>query len=171
MKQAVLQISYKDKYGKIHREAQGKFFYHGGNLKKPIYLADMTPAKWWRNYAGWSISKQILDAFSEAKTYPTIVYRDKIKNTIYTTNLTKFKQKGILVAYGSHAQYVLPIGNWKAHNLSLGNEPFNLPVLNISNWLKTDKASIGLNVNDFIWKDGIAIPKIDMSSGIQTALI
>jgi len=136
MKQAVLSIYYVDKAGKRHHEPQGKFYYHQG---KPIYIADVTPNKWWRNYGGYSISRQILDAFSKVKIRPAIIYRDKIKAMVYTSNMTNFKKKGILVAYGGHSQYVLPINRWDAKNILIKGEPYNLPVITVANWIKTKK--------------------------------
>lgn len=139
MKQAVLKIFYTDSYGKLHSDPQGKFFYLEG---KPVYLADMTPAKWWRNYGGYSISKQIIEAFQVLKLRPRIIYRLKDKGTLYEATATKFKNKGILVAYGSHQQYVLPIKNWKAKQAVL-NDPHQLSVMNVSDWIKTREDEAG----------------------------
>lgn len=132
MKQAVLKIYYTDKYGKLHSESQGKFYYLEG---KPIYLADMNPNKWWRNYSGYSISKQIIEAFEKLKLRPRIIYRLKDKGTLYETTQTKFKKKGILVAYGGHQQYVLPIKEWKAKQASI-EEPHGLPEMTVNLWTK-----------------------------------
>lgn len=134
MKQAVLSIYYVDPRNKKHHEPQGKFFYA---YNKAIYLADMTSHKWWNNYGGYSISKQILDAFSRVGERPTIVYRIKNSTTFYTANMTTFKKMGVLVAYGGHAQYVLPIGKWKVHEGKIKGEAFNLPVVTVANWIKS----------------------------------
>lgn len=135
MKQAVLKIYYKDNYGKLHNEAQGKFFYLEG---KPVYLADMTANKWWRNYSGYSISKQVVEAFQKLKIRPRIIYRLKDKGTLYETTQTKFKKKGILVAYGSHQQYVLPIKEWKAKQAVI-NDPHGLPEMAVDSWVKSEQ--------------------------------
>jgi hypothetical protein len=133
MREAVLQIYYTDKYKKLHKEPQGKFYYENG---KPIYLADMTPNKWWRNYGGYSIAKQILEAFSKLKLRPQIVYRVRERGTLYMAKITDFRKKGIMVAYGSHEQYVLPIKSWKGVQAAL-NDPKGLPVMNLADWMKT----------------------------------
>ena len=52
--------------------------------------------------------------------------------------MTKFKQKGILVSYGGHGQYVLPIGNWDAKRVSFKEVPTDLPAMPISKWVLTD---------------------------------
>jgi len=156
MQNTVLQIFYTDKFGRRHKEPQGKFYYDE-TLNKDIYLADMNPNKWWRNYGGWSISKQILEAFSKVKVRPQIVYREKLKGMIYITNMTTFKKKGILVAYGSHQQYVLPIHNWTAKQVSLRNEPKDLPVITLSNWIN-GKSDLGkVRGSDFQIVDGRAV--------------
>lgn len=159
MKQAVLQIYYVDRYGKRHRDPQGKFYY---NMGKPVYLADMTPNKWWRNYGGYSISRQILDAFSKVKVRPTIIYRDRVKGMLYITNMTKFKKKGILVAYGGHSQYVLPINSFEAKNVVLKGEPKGLPVLTVSKWLTAEKDDAGKppRGTEYEIVDGVARLKI-----------
>ncbi len=136
MKQAVLKIYYTDKFNKLHVEPQGKFFYMSG---KPVFLADMTDAKWWRNFGGYSIAKQILDAFSKVKVRPQIIYRVKEKHTIYIANPTLFKKRGVLVAFGGHEQYVLPIQNWKAVDTGIESEPKDLPVIALSDWIKTSQ--------------------------------
>lgn len=155
MKQAVLKIIYVDQFGKRHNEPQGKFFYMN---KKPVFMADMTPAKWWKNYAGYSISKQILDAFSKVKVRPTIIYRYRIKGMNYFTNMTKFKTKGILVAYGGHSQYVLPIGNWEAKRVSMKGVPMDLPVILLSQWVKTvnEVAPTKPKGSDYVIENGVA---------------
>lgn len=150
MKQAVLKIYYKDKYLKLHSEAQGKFFYLEG---KPIYLADMTPNKWWRNYSGYSISKQIIEAFEKLKLRPRIIYRLKDKGTLYEATQTKFKKKGILVAYGGHSQYVLPIKEWTAKQAVL-TDPHQLPVMSVDDWVKSTESYIGM---DFAGNEPVVI--------------
>lgn len=160
MKQAVLKIIYTDQFGKRHNEPQGKFFY----LKeKPVFMADMTPAKWWKNYAGYSIAKQVLDAFSKVKVRPTIIYRYRLKGVNYITNMTKFKSKGILVAYGGHSQYVLPIGNWEAKRVSSVGVPMNLPAIMLSEWIKTESevSPVKPKGTDYIIENGVARLKVD----------
>lgn len=139
MKEAVLRIYYKDKFGKLHCDPQGKFYYLDG---KPVYLADMTPNKWWRNFSGYSISKQILDAFSKLKIKPQIIYRFKEKAILYFATSTLFTKKGIFVPYGSHEQYVLPIKNFKAKQGDVYFEPKDLPIIDLNNWMKTSTQSV-----------------------------
>lgn len=131
MKEAVITIYYKDSLMKLHREPQGKFFYVAG---KPYFLADMTPSKWWRNYAGYSIAKQLLEAFSKLKIRPVICYRVREKGILYFAKPSDFKKKGILVPYGHHQQYVLPIKNWTAREGRL-DDPHNLPVVKLGDWV------------------------------------
>lgn len=133
MTEAVIKIFYKDRYGTTHLEPQGKIYLIG---EKPTYLADMTPHKWWVNYAGYSISKQILDAFSKKKIRPDIIYRVKEKNILYYATPTIFKKKGVLVPYGDHQQYILPIQYFKAREGTLEREPKNLPAMKLSDWIK-----------------------------------
>jgi len=137
MKEAVLRIFYKDKFGKLHCEPQGKFYYLDG---KPVYLADMTTSKWWRNFSGYSISKQILNAFTKIKIRPQIIYRIKEKAILYFATPTLFTKKGILVPY-THEQYVLPIKNFKAKQGDVYFEPKDLPVMNLDDWIKTSTQS------------------------------
>ena len=133
MKEAVLRIFYTDSSGKVNAEPQGKFFSYTG---KPVFLADMTPNKWWRNYGGYSIAKQLLNAFSEVKVKPQIIYRVKEQGTLYCTNQTQFLKKGVMVAYGGHEQFVLPIRYFKAVNGNISDEPKNLPIVNLNDWVK-----------------------------------
>jgi len=135
-RKAVLKIYYKDRFGKLHAEAQGKFFYLDNDEKRPVYLADMTEAKWWRNYGGYSIAKQLLDAFSKAKLRVKIIYRVRKEGRYYTANMTMFKKKGVLVPFGGHDQYVLPIDKWQVEAGNI-NDPHDLPVMTISEWLKS----------------------------------
>lgn len=129
---AILKIFYKHN-GVTKVEEQGKFFYL---YDKPVFLADMTPAKWWHKFKGYSISRRILDAFSEAKLRPLIIYRLKKQGILYYTTPSKFKDKGILVPYGGHSQFILPIDQWETKQGSIPNEPFGVPILEVSKWLK-----------------------------------
>lgn len=131
MKEAVLAIYYK-KESKLHFETQGKFFYWNA---KPVYLADMTVAKLWRNFNGYSIAKQLVKAFRQGKVRPQIIYRLRDKGVCYLTTLVTFEKKGVLMPYGGHEQFILPLKHWKAVNLRL-DEPKNLPVMAVDNWIK-----------------------------------
>lgn len=159
MKQAVLSIYYVDGNGQHFNQPQGKFYYQNG---KPIYLVNTGPNRWWRNYGGYSIPKQVLDAFSKAKIRPAIIYREKEKAMIYTATMTIFKKKGVLVAYGAYPQYVLPINNWTVKNISFGGEPFNLPVMPLTVWLKAEdpevKATPGPEDYEFVGNTAILKP-------------
>lgn len=155
MREAVLRIFYTDSNGKVHAEPQGKFFYDSG---KPVFLADMTPNKWWRNYGGYSIAKQLLNAFSETKVKPQIIYRVKERVTLYYTSQTQFLKKGVLISYGGHEQYVLCIRYFKAVNGNISDEPKNLPIINLNDWVK-----------DVSEKSTLA-PKIEQLNFMQMAL-
>jgi hypothetical protein len=132
MKETVLKIYYTVN-GNLKQEEQGKFYYLEG---KATFLADMTPAKWWYKFGGYSISKQILDAFSKAKIKPQIIYRLRTSGTLYYATSTLFQKKGILTASGGHSQYILPIKNFTAKKGNVAQEPKNLPVMSLSDWLK-----------------------------------
>ena len=134
LKEAVLKIYYKQN-GVLKSEEQGKFYLLGN---KPTFLADMTPAKLWRNYNGYSIAKQILEAFSKVKIRPQIIYRVKEKNILYYSTPSYFTKYGILVPYGSHQQYVLPLRKWHAKDEPIW-EPFNLRVMNLNDWIKGEE--------------------------------
>ena len=133
MKEAVLKIYYTDEYKRLHVEPQGKLYFFN---KKPMYLADMTPKKWWKNFSGYSISKQILDAFTKAKVRPQIIYRRRDLGTLYATTPTQFKKRGIFGHWGGHDQYVLPVYSFDPIPWSTLSEPIDLPLLSISDWLK-----------------------------------
>lgn len=135
MKEAVLKIYYKDSQGNLHHEPQGKFYYLNG---KAVFLADMTPSKWWRNYGGYSIAKQIVEGFSKAKVKPQIVYRRRDLGTIYVTNATTFTKAGILINFGNHRQYVLPVKNFKVYNENIKIEKKELPEMDLAVWLKDE---------------------------------
>lgn len=105
---------------------------------KPVFLANMTDAKWWRNFSGYSISCQILEAFTKAKIKPLILYKIVGKGLVYQATKTTFYKKGVLVPYGLHRQIVLPIQNWKPFTEAL-LEPYNLPILTTDEWLKDNQ--------------------------------
>lgn len=99
------------------------------------FIANMTDKKLWRNYNGYSIAKRILDSLP----YGTkIVYKRVDLNFYYSTNKSTFEKKGILVPYGSHRQWVLPLKNWEAHSGQF-EEPHNLAVMNVDKWLRAGK--------------------------------
>ena len=132
-KNAVLKIWYS-KDGKAYPFEQGKIYLDQG---KWVYLADMTPAKLWRNYNGYSIAKQLAEAFSKTKIKPRILYRIKNSGLMYETNLSTFTgSKAIFVPYGSHEQWVLPLKNWKVKRAIDLNEPKGLSVMDLDKWVK-----------------------------------
>jgi hypothetical protein len=120
-------------YIKGKNTPQGKVFIKDG---KWIYLANITSNKYWRNYSGYSIATQLLEAFSKAKIRPLIIYRITDKNLAWSATPTTFLKKGIPVTY-DHRQQVLPIKKWKAYRERL-DEPFNLPDLTVDEWVKSD---------------------------------
>lgn len=125
MKQAVLTIWIPNqKFVK-----QGKYCLIDG---KPCFIANMTEAKWFRIYAGYGIAKRILDALPRGTK---IIYKRVDLGTSYETNKTKFQKKGILVSFGGHSQWVLPLKNWKVIK-GMPVEPHQLPVITLDQWLK-----------------------------------
>jgi hypothetical protein len=52
-----------------------------------------------------------------------------------------FKKYGILVDYGSHRQFVLPLNKWRFFHDDL-QEPFGLPKLSIDDWIKQSNNTI-----------------------------
>ena len=98
---------------------------------KPCFVANMTAQKWFKNYAGYAISKRILDSFAKLKIKPQIIFKREDLNTYYLTNRTTFQKKGVLVFYGGHSQYVLPMKNWQVKKGKLENEPRKLPVMSL----------------------------------------
>ena len=127
-REAVLEIWIKKKL-----ISQGKFCYLAG---KPHFVANMTEIKLWRNYNGYSIAKRILDSFSKLKIRATIIYKRPDLNQYYITKPSVFTKKGILVKYGEHSQWVLPLKNWEVKTGTLENEPRHLPVIELSSWEK-----------------------------------
>lgn len=112
--------------------AQGKVCEFEGKM---AYLAEMSEVKWFRKFSGYAIAKRLLDGFAKVKFNPVIVYYRPDLNTYYTTTRSKFIEKGILVHYGGHGQYVLPIHNWTAHE-GIPDVPKNFPGLSLTDWLK-----------------------------------
>lgn len=137
MKNCVLQIFYTDDKGKVHAKPQGKIW-KDESTGKWFYLADMTGQKLWHNYNGYSIANQLLDAFSKVKIRPQIFYRRRDMASLFQTNMSAFRQKGIVVPYGSHSQTVLPLRYWEAKSASRIKEPKNLPVCSVDKWVKPD---------------------------------
>ena len=115
--------------------AQGKVCEFEGKM---AYLAEMSATKWFRNYSGYAIAKRLLDSFKKIKFNPVIVYYRLDLNTYYTTTRNTFVKKGILVGYGGHSQYVLPITNWKAHE-GKPSVPKDFPSLSLTDWEKQVK--------------------------------
>ena len=135
LKPACLQIWYS-KDGISRPYTQGKIYLDG---KKWIYLADMDNQKLWRNYNGYSISKQITDVFSKLKLRVRICYRLKQSGLMYETNLSTFTgSKSILVNYGGHSQWVLPLKNWKVTK-TIQDDPHGLLVVDLSRWEKGEE--------------------------------
>lgn len=112
--------------------AQGKVCEFEGKM---AYLAEMSPTKWFRNYSGYAIAKRLLDSFSKVKFNPVIAYYRPDLNTYYTTTRSKFTAKGILVGYGGHSQYILPIQNWSAKE-GQPDVPKNFPQMSLTDWEK-----------------------------------
>jgi hypothetical protein len=98
----------------------------------------MTEAKWFRNYGGYSISKRVLDALPPGTK---IIYKRIDLNTSYQTNNSKFQKKGILLAYGGHSQWVLPLKNWETLK-GMPEEPHKLPIVGLDRWLKGAGGSV-----------------------------
>jgi hypothetical protein len=157
LKQAVISIYYKDKFGQLHYEPQGKFFYLD---EKPVFLADMTDSKLWRKFNGYSIAKRLLEAFADLKIKPQIIYRLKTKGTLYYAKSSYFTTKGILVAYGDHQQYILPVKNFDAKQGSISGEPMNLPKMRLEDWKKSEQREAPqFNVDEKV----VIAPEVRMS--------
>lgn len=138
--------------------AQGKVCEFDGKM---AYLAEMTATKWFRNYSGYAIAKRLLDSFQKVKFSPVIVYYRLDLNTYYTTTRSNFIKKGILVGYGGHSQYVLPITAWKAHE-GKPSVPKDFPSLSLTDWEK--KIQLGQSsvatpeiVEDFTISDSVRL--------------
>jgi len=108
--------------------AQGKFCLIDSKLS---FVANMTPVKLWRNYNGYSISRRLLE---ELPRGTQIIYKRVDLNQYYIANKSLFQKKGILLSYGNHSQWVLPLKNWKTVSGKLQNEPTNLPVTDLEKW-------------------------------------
>jgi len=128
-KQSVLAI-YIPKQGLVR---QGKFAIIDG---KPCFIANMTARKWWNNYSGYAISRRVLESLPRGTK---IIFKRPDLNQYYITNKSKFQKKGILVNYGKHSQWCLPLKNWQVKSGSF-EEPRNLPVINLEVWQSTAKA-------------------------------
>lgn len=134
MKEAILKTWIRGK-----PKVQGKFCYVND---KPTFIANMTDRKWYRNFGGYAIAKQILEGFKKAKVKPVIIFKRVDLNTHYITNRTRFEKKGILVTDGDHSQWVLPLRNWKAVK-GMPQEPRGLYALTIDEWIKRSKNEEG----------------------------
>lgn len=110
---------------------RGKFIKQGKYADK-CYYANMTVRKWFRNYAGYAIAKQILD---ELPRGTKIIYKRADLNTHYITNKSRFQKKGILIVAGLHRQWVLPLRQWEA-KAGMPIEPKDLLVESLSEWKK-----------------------------------
>ena len=100
--------------------------------EKPCFVANMTEAKLWRNYGGYAISKRILNALPRGTK---IIFKRVDQQQYFITNKTKFQTKGILVSFGGHSQWVLPLKNWIIKHGTLKNEPKDLPVISLDRWV------------------------------------
>lgn len=128
-KNAVLSIWYNQKPYR-----QGKFFSVG---KKSYFIANIDDAKLFRKFNGYAIAKRLLDKFEELKIRNlTIIYRYVERKTIYTAKPSTFKTKGILVAFGGHSQYILPLKNWEVHQADFKDDPKDLPIADLEKWGK-----------------------------------
>ena len=126
---AVLSIKYD---GGSH--PQGKYFSRG---KHRYYIANIDEYKLFKTFNGYAISKAILDSFSRSGLKNiNIIYRYPEKGLYYLATPSQFTSKGILVPYGGHEQYVLPLKNWKVVNGTFNTDPKNLPVIDVKKWEK-----------------------------------
>ncbi len=122
--EAQLAIFIKGKYTR-----QGKFCYID---TKPCFIANMDEVKWFRNFSGYAIAKQILDKLPRGTK---IIYKRSDLNQHYITNKSKFYKKGVAVNYGNHQQIVLPIKQWKWVS-GKPKEKYDLPTMCLSEWKK-----------------------------------
>ena len=134
-KEAVLKIWYTCNGIKTVKP-QGKFFYLEG---KPVFIAD--DRQLWTKFNGYSISKQILEAFTKSKIRPQIIYRFKHMSQLYYAKPSTFKSKGILVSFGGHEQYILPKTHFDAKHATI-HDPHGLSEMSVSDWIKTEAKPI-----------------------------
>ena len=138
LKPVCLQIWYSQD-GKVRPFVQGKIYQDG---KKWIYLADVDEKKLWHNYNGYSIAKQLTDAFSKLKLRVRICYRLKRQGLMYETNLSTITgAKSILINFGGHSQWVLPLKNWKVLK-AIQDDIHGLPVTDLNKWSKPEASVI-----------------------------
>ena len=131
---------------KGHPVVQGKFYYLN---EKPVFLVNIDDNKLWHNYNGYSIANDVLEHFAKAKIRPLILYKHIKNGLIYQTVPSKFYKKAIQVNFGDHRQLVLPVKEWKFFKEDL-QEPFNLPLMNISTWLNPPKLYPKIDMNQYI---------------------
>lgn len=98
----------------------------------------MTERKLWRNYNGYGIARRILEALPRGTV---IVYKRADQNSYYLTNKSRFASKGVLVGYGGHSQFVLPIKQWTP-KVGQFEEPHQLPVMSLDRWLKASPEKV-----------------------------
>ena len=135
LKPVCIQIWYSQN-GQAKPYVQGKVYPDG---KKWVYLADVDDGKLWRNYNGYSIAKQLTDAFSKLKLRIRICYRLKPQGLMYETNLSTITgSKSILINYGGHSQWCLPLKNWKVKK-AIQDDPHGLPVIDLDKWSKEEQ--------------------------------
>ena len=110
--------------------------------EKPCFIANMTERKWFKNYGGYTISKRVLDKLPRGTR---IIFKRVDQQQYFITNKTRFQKKGILMSFGGHSQWCLPLKNWTTKHGTLENEPKNLPVMSLSDWSKKAEPNIFIN--------------------------
>ena len=156
---AVLSIWYNKK-----RFPQGKYFWAG---KKSYFIVNITDAKLFRKFNGYAISKRVLDKFEELKIRNiTIIYRYVERNTLYITKPSVFKTKGILIAFGGHSQYVLPLKNWEVHQADFKEDPKDLPIVDLEKWGKEVKYQFVGNTAVPVIKENISVIAIPVQQSL-----
>lgn len=123
---------------------------------KPCFIANMTQAKWFRNFGGYGIAKRVLDALPRGTK---IIFKRVDLNQYYITNRTKFIKKGIGGSWGNHSQYVLPLTrkNWIFKEGKLEGEPLNLPILTLEKALRGNSGGEKGVIGDFTIPDSVKL--------------
>lgn len=110
---------------------QGKFYFRDG---KPTFLFNVDKNKWMRNYSGYGIAEQIIEAFQKAKLSVYIIAKNTDTHINYVTNRSMIFKKGVKAKFGGHTQWFLPLVNWEVFTEPL-EEPYGLSAKTCDEWL------------------------------------
>lgn len=119
--------------------------------EKWVFLANIDSHKLWRNYNGYSIATQILEAFQDLKIKPLILFKNIENKQVLQAIPSDFYKSGIPVSYGNHRQMVLPVIKWKFFKGDL-QEPFNLPAKTVDEWKKPNTEPRNFSIQPSIFQ-------------------